>query len=168
MSTNTTTDIRRAINHYGENELWNRIGRHTDQEPGGCWNWTGATNGGLPVLRLATGPRGIRKLINVHRVVWALENGRLHKGRLVRRTCGNGLCVNPEHLELAGVRPPQAINHRRGSQHPTSKLTEADVRIIRSTWKKRTDTVGLADRFGVSPDTIVNVVKRRSWRHVED
>lgn len=70
----------------------------------------------------------------------------------------------------------------RGSQVPSAKLTEAQVRIIRSRYKPGKSTpcelrdryrtgdataAELAKEFGVSTRAIVAVVKYESWKHVE-
>ena len=79
---------------------------------GGCWLWTGGTNGvgyGRIYLR--------RKRQYVHRLMWEFFNGPIPEGTEIDHLCRNPGCVNPDHLEpvshreniLRGVGPP-AIN----------------------------------------------------------
>jgi hypothetical protein len=51
-----------------------------------------------------------------------------------------------------------------GEAHPNAKLTEADVREIRSS--SSDDHLWLARRYGVTPSHINNIRARRVWRHV--
>jgi len=34
------------------------------------------------------------------RVVWTLVNGEIPEKKVIMHLCGNGLCLNPDHLEL--------------------------------------------------------------------
>jgi hypothetical protein len=60
----------------------------------------------------------------------------------------------------------------RGESSGRSRLTEADVREIRSSYRPTTieaptNRLELARSFGVSPQTIDKIVSRRSWVHVQ-
>ena len=79
---------------------------------GGCWLWTGGTNGvGYGKIYLRHGHR------YVHRLLWEFFNGPIPEGTEIDHLCRNPGCVNPDHLEpvshreniLRGVGPP-AIN----------------------------------------------------------
>ena len=62
-----------------------------------CWIWTGATGGGRYGYGQAQW-QGYRT--GAHRVSWLLWRGELEEGQEVDHTCGNRLCVNPDHLQL--------------------------------------------------------------------
>lgn len=51
----------------------------------------------------------------------------------------------------------------RGSKHPLAKLTEADVRLIRSVPPKRGIGVQLAAQFGVHRNTINQIRRGERW-----
>lgn len=95
---------------------------------------------------------------NVH--VWAAEvaAGRFAKPREVaRHLCGNGACVNPEHLKLGTHRE----NVRDKYVHGTAgKLDMEAVGRIRSLG---ISTKLLAAQYGVAESTIRDVKARRSW-----
>jgi hypothetical protein len=63
----------------------------------GCWNWLGAIGGtGTPIVnwegKVAQPGRAI---------AYTLKTGvELEPGQVVKATCGNPRCVNPEHSEL--------------------------------------------------------------------
>ena len=55
----------------------------------------------------------------------------------------------------------------RGESHPASRLTELKVKTMRK------EGIGvslreLAEKYGVSRQQVLNVLKRKHWRHVPD
>lgn len=73
-------------------EFWNQT-----KEEGGCKLWTGLVNRqpAYGVFQVMGG-----RLI-AHRVAYELAHGELPKHAHVIRSCGNPLCVSPDHLRLA-------------------------------------------------------------------
>lgn len=75
----------------------------------GCWRWTAALDRkgyGVfgPGMRLACGSK------QAHRVAWLLVRGRdVGNGLLLRNTCGDRGCVNPDHYEAAA--DPATLSH---------------------------------------------------------
>lgn len=87
-------------------------------------------------------------------------------------SCGRGhdACVSPRHLRWATPTENAAdkVLHGTvilGERHYASKLSEADVREIRSL-ATSVPQKDLAQRFGVRPVCINKIVHRHSWRHV--
>lgn len=65
----------------------------------GCWLWRGQiSNTGYGRIMLS-GPQG-RSMESAHRASYLAFVGPIPDRNLVRQTCGNRLCVNPEHLEV--------------------------------------------------------------------
>lgn len=80
--------------------------------------------------------------------------------------CGHLGCVNPRHLRWASIKENHAdkIGHGtapRGENNYNSKLTEEDVRVIRSS--KGVSQRELARRFGVSFSQISDIIARKRW-----
>lgn len=83
--------------------------------------------------------------------------------------CGNGHegCCNPRHLRWAtrydnSMDRVQHGTHNRGERHKMVKLTEAQVLEIRSL-QGAVGRTELAERFGVTPTTIGDIHRRKSW-----
>lgn len=75
--------------------------------PGGCWEWTGATNSH------GYGQFGVnRRLRPAHRLLWELTNGPIPDGMVIDHRCANRRCVNLDHLRM--VTEGQNHQHRTG------------------------------------------------------
>ena len=77
-----------------------RLLRSALQDPdSGCWLWRGQiSNSGYGRIMMS-GPEG-RRMESAHRASYLTFVGPIPEGGLVHQTCGNRLCVNPEHLQL--------------------------------------------------------------------
>jgi hypothetical protein len=110
-------------------------------------------------------------------VLWATGRINRHDPRCVLHTCDNRRCVNPAHLMLGDrYENAQHIKQRGrtrlirdpklGSRNPAAKLTEADVRAVRSALDAGAKGKDLAARYGVSRATISEIKSRKMWGHV--
>jgi len=79
----------------------------------GCWLWFGATNKkGYGHIRA----NGVWWLI--HRFMYTYHKGPIPKGEVIRHTCDNSSCANPDHL-LAGSAMENVLDQiRRGRFKP--------------------------------------------------
>ncbi len=72
-----------------------RFFNKVQKEENGCWIWVGFINErGYGTMRY------LNKNKPAHIVSWILFNGEIATGFDLRTTCGDRLCVNPNHLEL--------------------------------------------------------------------
>ena len=105
----------------------------------------------------------------LNRYVYQLYHGEIPSGLVVRHTCDNRKCMNPEHLILGTQRQnmQDMVNRHRqavGELNGKVKLTEEQVKEIQldSTTKYK----DLAKKYGVSI-TAIGLVKRNvNWRHL--
>jgi len=134
---------------------------------GGCWLWLATkSSSGYGILWHE------RRWQKAHRVSYeAVYGPGSADGWVVRHKCDVRSCVNPEHLEIGtqADNSRDAINrgrHARGERHGSAKLTADDVRAIRAEFVQRSRTSGggaLGRRFGVSTDTIGDIIRGKSW-----
>lgn len=138
--------------------FWSRV-RKTDS----CWLWEGYKINGYGVYadQLA------------HRIAWTLGNGPIPYGKIIRHSCNNPACVNPEHLFLGthgdNNRDTKGANHMRpafGERHGRAKLTVEKVREIRRLRGEGMLIKDLAEQFGVSPAAICNTFNGKGWKSV--
>ena len=60
-----------------------------------CWEWTACKSSeGYGYFKLNT------KMLRAHRFAYALSKGEIPDGFVVRHTCDNPACCNPDHLIL--------------------------------------------------------------------
>jgi hypothetical protein len=137
---------------------------------GDCWLWLAHRKPqGYGQFTLRKG-----KFVGAHTVAWSLTYGEpIRAGHVVCHRCDNPPCVNPAHLFL-GTPSDNAYdsvakgraNRARGVDHPSARLTEADIRYIREATNYRGLLRDLAADFGVSRTTIAKIRRGEYWRHV--
>lgn len=85
--------------------------------------------------------------------------------------CATPSCINPKHLrwatpaENAADKTGQGTN-QIGEKNSCAKLTEADVRSIRSLAERGCSGRKIAAQFGINKSTAWQIVARKKWRHV--
>jgi hypothetical protein len=73
----------------------------TSQSNSDCWIWKRQiSNSGYGKITVSDGNGTFTE--SADRMSYLAFNGPLNRDDIVRQTCGNRLCVNPDHLVLAG------------------------------------------------------------------
>ncbi len=141
---------------------------------GDCWLWTGQAYGvGYGVMTVGIGSRGFRSVMT-HRLSYLLAYGYLPADRDICHTCDVRCCVRPAHLFAGTARDNARDRERKGrgnqshdSAHVSAKLTEGQVREIRQRAATGEGSTALSRAYGVSVPSILDIVRRQSWRHLE-
>ena len=136
-----------------------------------CWEWQAAKNSkGYGNVRINN------VYYHAHRVAWILTNFTPPPGYTVMHICDNPSCCNPSHLVLGTTqanncdkliknRGKGPANPKAGEENHNSKLTSADVAMIRKLYPEK-NQYQLAEQFNVTQSTIGAIVRRKTWRHV--
>lgn len=114
---------------------------------------------------------------SMHRAVYCRQHQiplETIKGLVVRHTCDNGRCINPEHLELGTYQENmddkvQRGRSARGEAHGQVKLTGVNVQYIRDNYKARCPQFGtraLGRKFNLHNCTVSRIVRGENWSHV--
>lgn len=138
--------------------LWDRVGvgGHDD-----CWLFSGTVVRGYGQIRVG------RKRHYAHRLAYELANGPFDSSLDVLHSCDTPLCCNPSHLRV-GTQKENTLEmiakrrHAFGERNGNAKLTEAQVRQIRSS---RETHVALGRRFGLSAQRIGEIRSGKAWRY---
>lgn len=144
--------------------FWSRVARG---ETDACWLWQGG--------RLQSGygrysPHH-RTTVRAHRHAYLLTHGSVPP--VLRHTCDNPLCVNPNHL-IPGSHADNMRDmtdrgrQRKGEAHRNAKLKDRDVQVMRVLRSIGCDLSEIGERYGVTPQTVWRVEKRISYRYVPD
>lgn len=135
--------------------FWSKVDKSAG--PDECWPWTGGVtkDGHGRFCMTAT------KIMLAHRVARGCL--RPTPGKKVHHLCGNPRCCNPKHLRLRKVK----FKSRKGENAPSSHLTaEKVLEIRRLVAEDGVSYTELAERYGVRPATIGDIVRRKSWKHI--
>jgi hypothetical protein len=158
----------------------------------GCWVWRqGFFTDGRPRFH-------IRRLARqAYRVAYEMLVEPIPRDMCVCHKCDNPLCVNPDHLFLgthqenmadmvakdrqsrgarhaarlkaaAIARAAAPVPPRFGKHHEWSRLTEESVRAIRQRSANGETHPKLAADFGVSVAHVRRIVKRHTWKHLNE
>ncbi len=159
---------RMADSEEGQRKFWGKVKR---VKPDECWEWVGAIDSyGYGVFSFQYEAQR-RKGILAHRISYLLNSGVLPDELVVCHRCDNRKCVNPNHLFL-GTDVQNVYDmmskgrHARGEMIHKHKLTEEQVQNVRSMRKSGTNCAVISRMFKVTRQTIHQVVKRKTWKHL--
>src|SRR5262245_48538865 len=118
--------------------------------------------------------RGVvnKKTVSVHCLVLIAFKGPRPDGMVARHLDGNRLNNHADNLE--GSTQSENLADRylhgtdfRGEGHPNSKLTDSEIRVIRNLASLGISKVEISKIFSVTPSNIGQIVRRKSWTHVQ-
>lgn len=138
--------------------FWPKVNKRGRKQ---CWLWqAGKNKRGYGQIKIN------RKQCGAHRVLWEMLHGPIADGLEVCHTCDIPACVNPNHLFLGTRDDNMRDRDNKGrtlsrEHHPMSKLTEVDVRWIRSSLLPHKV---VAKQFGVSDVLIGKIRRNELWK----
>lgn len=130
----------------------------------GCWECTSHAKDkcGYPVCMIEG------KWDRIHRHTYRKHFGEIPKGFVIRHTCDNTACINPDHLIIGTHQDNMNDRFERkgttfGTKNSHAKLTEEDVLAISISTKSRKE---LMLEYNVSYATICNIINKKSWKYL--
>ena len=186
-------DLEKPIQRQGL-PLEERFWQHVDKRgPDECWEWTGRrtqktsrTARGVGYGQFVLYPPDVpkKKTVIASRLAYTLHHGK-EPENLVLHTCDNPPCCNPDHL-YDGTHKDNARdrdsrgrngwatgkydnrNTVRGTRQHLAKLDEEKVREIRRLYATgRYSQLKLGEMYGINQSNISEVVRRKTWAHVD-
>lgn len=135
---------------------------HIDAKSG-CWVWLGSKRGEYGKVYYKGRGRA------AHRVAWELWVGPIPEKLLVLHRCDNKPCINIEHLFLGSHQDNVhdkclKKRHSHGISHGNCKLTEKQVKEIRSTLFRAKHFV---KKYGITQSTVSDIRTRTTWKHID-
>ena len=140
-----------------------------------CWEWVGTIRpDGYGILQ--KGP-GLNSFYRAHRLSWEIHYGKIPYGKHICHHCDNPKCVNPEHLFVGTDADNQRDKWEKGRGNPppkfpgsknhNAKLTEKDVKNMRTLRKKGWSNREIAELYPqMNPGSIKGITSGASWKHV--
>lgn len=137
-------------------------------DPDDCWEWQGAiSSNGYGRFCVKNKHR------LAHRVSYEMFIGPIPEGLNVCHACDNRKCVNPHHL-WAGTQSENLSDavakgrmfrpNTNGERNGNRKLCTADVVAIREMVAAGQLKYRVAEKFGVSPSTIGEIIAGKIWK----
>lgn len=166
--------------------IWRVAKRHgRGVKPGGGY-YTGATISPCQRVRAEYQTRdgyllvaatidGQRVVTGAHRLVWTRFNNLIPPGLTINHKNGVKDDNRPSNLEVAtyseqrhhAIRVLGAKHHDvRGSKHPKTRLSEADVMEIRRLRDSGEMVRTIADRYAMKPKAVSAICNRVTWKHI--
>lgn len=131
-----------------------------------CWNWLGSKNSSTGYGRLGWGKKD---RYDAHKISYLIFKGQIPLNTIVRHTCDNRICVNPNHL-IIGTHYDNSVDSVKRGRQGHQKLNEECVKVIRWMVKNNFNPgliQKLADVHNVTRQTINDIIKNRSWTWVQ-
>jgi hypothetical protein len=127
-----------------------------------CWECTShaCDSNGYPVIRING------KQDRIHRHYYRQHNGVIPSGFVIRHSCDNRKCINPEHLSI-GTHADNVSDRvardrsAKGENNGRNVLTIREVQLIRL--DNSTPKMELARLFKVDPKTIRDIKQGKTW-----
>jgi hypothetical protein len=142
--------------------FWSKV----DPAPSSCcWEWTANTDpDGYGRFKLNT------KQLGAHRVAYTLTKGEIPDGLMVRHTCDNPACCNPDHLilgthadNMTDMAERNRCNPPKGEQHYNSKLTVKQVMEIYNSPLPQNE---IAELYNISKTIVSRIKHKKRWKHI--
>lgn len=133
-----------------------------------CWMWIGSrNNNGYGKFKVGS------HLISSHRFIFETINGPIPPGKIIRHSCDNPICVNPDHL-LVGTCQDNIndkcargrVSRLNGEQNPNAKLLKSDIPMIRKLYKDGLSQKEIGILFGVVKQSISHIMSQKTWHHI--
>lgn len=137
--------------------------RYVPEPNSGCWLWTSFVWTWNKVSGLEYGRYKVFCEQLAHRVSYLLFKGEIPAGAVVRHTCDNSYCVNPDHLALGTQQDNQQDILDRDRLFRAR--TWADVLSMKLLKLHGVSYGHIASRFGISSGAASGVIRRS--RHLD-
>ena len=162
LSDNAVDREKRNISsgYHKPTYFWDRV---NIKEPDQCWEWLGPKINGYESDSYGTSGGKA-----AHRVSYIMTYGEIPEDKIVRHKCDLKSCVNPNHLELGTYKDNAQDRYRNAENNKLFKLNEDQVNEIRKLRQDGIKVVDIAKIYKISTSSVYDIIKRRSWNHLEE
>lgn len=140
----------------------------------GCWEYqgkkrAGSSYGHMAIYCSSADPR--KRFFSAHRVSFAFHSGVDPGASVVRHTCDNPCCINPDHLILGTHEQNMRdmVDRKRstiGEANPGAKVTEEIVLRVVDEIKAGRSNTAISSGLPISHSMVSLIRHGKSWTHV--
>jgi len=148
--------------------LWKRVAVGWEGE---CWPFEGYCHPTRGYGQMGLGSRD-QGLGETHRLAYEFFFGQIPQGMCVCHQCDNPSCCNPNHLFLGSHADNMADMKRKGrgsgaigSANRNFRISHTEVEEMKELVSAGMTKVAVADRYGVTPQYVGQLVNGRWRRH---
>ncbi len=131
-----------------------------------CWPYQGSGRGKGGYGRITVRIAGETKTFAAHRLSYEHQNKRIVKGFLIRHSCNNPICINPNHLEIGTaqdnsddmVSAGRSLD-QKGEKNHNSKLTDEQRSEIVRHWRGGMTYADIGRMYAVHLSTVAYICK---------
>lgn len=137
--------------------------------PAECWLWKPRARVGIGYGSFKTGPHRHQTTWRAHRLAWILSHGPIPDHLWVLHHCDVPACCNPAHLFTGTAQAnssdmvAKGRNHRGAANHQAKLTADQVIEMRRRHAAGGVTLLRLAEEHDVSPTTIGDIIRRRSW-----
>ena len=136
-----------------------------------CWECTShkpMSNGRYYQITVGSRTDGTKRPMMLHRFIYEYYVGEIEEGLILRHTCDNNMCINPDHL-LTGTHQDNIDDmvkrgrNAKGERNGNAILKDEEVYQIRELYNaKRYNQTEIGLIYGVSQKQVSNIVRKIS------
>lgn len=101
-----------------------------------------------------------------HKFSYLIFNGAIQDGLVVRHTCDNPHCCNPEHLIIGTVQQNNQDSVDRKTRFIKAKFSKEEILEIRKLKSEGVSFKKLAARFNTSISSIQGIVNKTTYSYI--
>lgn len=142
-----------------DDRFWTKVKKGSPLE---CWEWqANKNNKGYGMFSL--GSLLGKKL--AHRLSYADAKGPIPPGTVIRHTCDNPACVNPEHL-VAGTQKQNMEDAAWRERLANTRLTTEQVISLLKDYVAGVPRKELCRRYGIKERSLSSYTDGKAWTHL--
>lgn len=138
-------------------------------DDGGCHTVVSHSKDKDGYTRVCRRVNGKKKMLYLHRVVYEQCVGEIPAGEVVRHSCDNPPCINPDHLLVGTTLDNMRDKVERGrssygKRNGRAKLLEKHVLSIRDDYR---DALTIANEYGITRSNVYDIRNYKIWKHLK-
>lgn len=131
-----------------------------------CWLWNGVKDDSGYGLLCIDSNRS-----RAHRYSYTIHNGLIPKGLLVRHSCDNPSCVNPDHLSLGTHKDNKMdsilkLRHAHHESNGRAVITTEIALKVKDMITNGSSPLKISEKLGISKYIVIDIKRGKTWNNL--